>query len=469
MSNKDNCDKICLLEQELHRDDNKGNYLFPSDEYVYRKYSDQYNNHKEALRGYDPSNNRTQFDMKSICSPNDINCVNSLYGTVDILQFDNNESCKNITSRNELESIMKENFKNNKYKMRLDTDISDNYRESFVLRNDNNIGAYIQNELTPIYREDINNITSYDNTPLNYNYSGYRIKDNNYKANNSDCLPEFDLFRINDSEIIIDKDNEYNNDKIFGPLCCDKKQTTLIYNNQNDNKSVKKPDISINNEYNTKENILHNRYKDTNDITNIEQISDNLWNNKERFEGASNIDTSKHIYTCVLKAYAHALCDICLCNKDFAPWRINWVKMEENINKCGWNFEILDTSDADVAYVENKGEIMRFRIRDDKRFLPISIYTYVLCHELAHLANYNEYGHGPNFQRLMHLLEVAAYELGIIKPDKYPSTHSYTSNGTTILSKDSIKRELYDGIDEIVKHGGNIRFYSNLTNHIRNI
>ena len=427
------------------------------------------NEHKESLRGSDPANTRTQFDMDSVCSDDKNNSCYDMYYVNNVLQFDKNESCKNISSRNELTNVMKENFKNNKYKMRLDTDISDVYKEAFVLRNDNALGAYIQNELTPIYKDDMSNLSN--NTPIKYNYSGYRIKDNNYinyKRNNSDYLEEFDMFKINDSEIIFNKDNEYNTNNIYGPKCvsCYNKQK---YNTNKQRLNNNKRNRVINNDYDTQENIMHSAYKDAHNTTAIQKISNKLWNGKERFQGATNIDTTKHVYTSVLKAYAHALVNILQENKDFAPWKLNWVKMEQNINKCNWNFEILDSSDADVAYVENKGEVMKFRIRDDKRWLPISVYTYVLCHELAHLANYNEYGHGPNFQRLMHLLEVAAYELGIIKPEKYPTTNAYVSNGTTILSKDSIKRELYDGIDEIIKNGGNIRFYTNLMGHISSL
>ena len=185
-------------------------------------------------------------------------------------------------------------------------------------------------------------------------------------------------------------------------------------------------------------------------------------NNRETF---NNITTGRLLYKNVLQSYSIMLVNYLLTFDDFKPWLQYWRYLHKNLYKCNCTFEILKPNDKDVAYVQNKGEKMRFRIQDCKRFVPISVYTYVLCHELAHLANEHEYGHAQNFQDLMHLIELAAYELGIIKPEKYPY-NNYMSNDMVILSKGSIKQELIEGINLVVAKGANRKFYTDLANKI---
>lgn len=69
---------------------------------------------------------------------------------------------------------------------------------------------------------------------------------------------------------------------------------------------------------------------------------------------------------------------------------------------------------------------------------------------MAHVAN-EEIGHGNKFQELMHLIEVAAYMLQFIDLSKY-SDSTVHSNGQEILSRSSIKYELRDGIENLIRH-----------------
>ena len=202
----------------------------------------------------------------------------------------------------------------------------------------------------------------------------------------------------------------------------------------------------------------------TEKYTVISSTNDEV-NNEHNKENFSNITTGRLLYKHVLQSYSIMLVNFLSTFEDFKPWECYWKYLHKNLYKCNCMFEILKPNDKDVAYVQNKGEKMRFRIQDNYRFVPISIYTYVLCHELAHLANEHEYGHGQNFQDLMHLIELAAYELGIIKPEKYPEDN-YKSNDMVILSKGSIKQELIEGINLIVSKGANRKFYTDLANKI---
>ena len=182
-------------------------------------------------------------------------------------------------------------------------------------------------------------------------------------------------------------------------------------------------------------------------------------------ESFGNLETGRLLYKHILQAYTVMFINFLQSYSDFAPWMKYWNYLAKNVHKCKCDFRILKENDNDVAFVQNKGDSMAFRIRDMKRFVPIPIYTYVLCHELAHLANGDEWGHGQNFQDLMHLIEVAAYLLGVIKPDKYPD-NEYRSNNMPILSKYSINQELHQGVQLLVSRGANQKFYHDLLKKI---
>ncbi len=183
---------------------------------------------------------------------------------------------------------------------------------------------------------------------------------------------------------------------------------------------------------------------------------------KEKY--TNNGSMFKEMYINVLQTHANSLTNFVNNTSFFSPWKTDWKRLQTNLHKCNCLFEILDASDADVAYVENKGERMKFRIRDNDRYVALSVYMYVLIHELAHLAN-NEYGHGEKFQQLMHLLEVAGLMLKILNPKTYPEHKSLSSNGQTILSKNSIIDELNDGINILLSNNPG---YANEINQMRN-
>lgn len=258
----------------------------------------------------------------------------------------------------------------------------------------------------------------------------YNIKDDN------NMLNKFDKFYEGFDNEIISTDNQQNEKKLTDKYEYYYTKTDYIQDND----------------------LLEDINDDNNNITR-----------NETFVGATNYTTSTDNYLSVLLSQATSILCFVKRNKDFAPWMKYWDYLDKNIHKQGGQilFEQLDASDADVAYVQNKGEQMKFRIRDSSRFVPISIYTYVLIHEMAHLANGEEWGHGPNFQMLMHLMELAGYEIGILKVEKYPA-NPYYSGSTPILTKDSIKSELYDAIDVIISNNGNKKFYTDLKNKIAN-
>ena len=156
------------------------------------------------------------------------------------------------------------------------------------------------------------------------------------------------------------------------------------------------------------------------------------------------------MYTHILEARASAIVMYLLKDPSFKPWIKEWEFLQRNINKCNMDFKQLADDHEDVAYSLDKGKELSFRFRDKDRYLPLSVESYILAHEMAHVAN-EEIGHGNKFQELMHLIEVAAYMLQFIDLSKY-SDSTVHSNGQEILSRNSIKYELRDGIENLIRH-----------------
>ena len=156
------------------------------------------------------------------------------------------------------------------------------------------------------------------------------------------------------------------------------------------------------------------------------------------------------MYRHILEARASAIIMYLTKDPSFAPWSAEWEFLKRNISKCNMDFNQLADDHEDVAYSLDKGKELSFRFRDKDKYMPLSIESYVLAHEMAHVAN-KEVGHGEKFQELMHLIEVAAYMLQFIDLSKYPDSTVH-SNGQEILSRRSIKHELCDGIDNLINH-----------------
>jgi len=151
--------------------------------------------------------------------------------------------------------------------------------------------------------------------------------------------------------------------------------------------------------------------------------------------------TERHTYETyfqILKSRALAVMNFCIENPAYQPWKDNWKFLKSNIiNKNKLNFELLTRSDQDIAYVIEKGERICFRIHDKERYMPINIYQYVLYHEMSHMSTH-ELQHTPTFHKLLNLLSLAAYELGLIDLKRI-SKSIYTTNGAAILSAESLQ------------------------------
>ena len=141
------------------------------------------------------------------------------------------------------------------------------------------------------------------------------------------------------------------------------------------------------NRFRTKTNKVHVDIKKHN--------MSNVMRSKEGFENPIEKEAD-YMYLQALKIRASAVCKFLNDHASYKKWSSNWKLLEKNLKRNGLLFERLDDTDADIAYVINKGDKVKFRIRDEKRYVPLNIYQYVLYHEMAHMST-TELQHTPKF------------------------------------------------------------------------
>jgi len=204
---------------------------------------------------------------------------------------------------------------------------------------------------------------------------------------------------------------------------------------------------------------------DTDPIKKMDNIQ------KENFMGETSESFTHELnpridynYMTILQSRALCICNYLKNNKFYKNYINNWKLLEKNLYKSGYLFERLDDSDSDVAYVINKGEEIKFRVRDSKRYVPINIYQYVLYHEMAHMST-NELQHTQTFYKLMSIIVFAAFENGFINFDNIPNS-DYVSDGQPILSKKDIKNEIIEGAKLLFNTPENISYLQEIMKYL---
>lgn len=203
--------------------------------------------------------------------------------------------------------------------------------------------------------------------------------------------------------------------------------------------------------------------KQSMDSTN-EPSSMNSTNEKEGFSHPLN-PRLDYNYLRILQSRAMSLCYYMRNNKYYNKFSGNWKLLEKNLNRNNYLFERLEDSDTDIAYVINKGDEVKFRVRDSNSYVPINIYQYVLYHEMAHMST-NEKQHTPMFFKLMSVIILAAFENGFIRFDSLP-TSEYLSDGQPIVSKSNFKTEILEGAELLSDNEEGKKYFSLLTKHIK--
>lgn len=167
---------------------------------------------------------------------------------------------------------------------------------------------------------------------------------------------------------------------------------------------------------------------------------------KETFNKTS-LNDSDELYQELLRSYAVSLNHYLNNSSKYKKWKTNWKILDDNLTKTNLSVKRLDSKDKDVAYTQNKGDIIKFRWRDTDTYIPRSVFAYVLMHELTHQVFPMTFqGHGDPFPDMLCIMCVAGYELRIFDLKNIPKKTVY-SNGQEITSRGSLTSELLRGIE----------------------
>lgn len=210
--------------------------------------------------------------------------------------------------------------------------------------------------------------------------------------------------------------------------------------------------------------LMNKQLMDSTNDPSMFSTNDSSLSSKEGFSHPLN-PRLDYNYLRILQSRALSLCYYMRNNKYYNKFSGNWKLLEKNLNRNNYLFERLEDSDTDIAYVINKGDEVKFRVRDSNSYVPINIYQYVLYHEMAHMST-NEKQHTPMFFKLMSVIILAAFENGFIRFDSLP-TSEYLSDGQPIVSKSNFKTEILEGAELLSDNEEGKKYFSLLTKHIK--
>lgn len=189
-------------------------------------------------------------------------------------------------------------------------------------------------------------------------------------------------------------------------------------------------------------------------------------NIREPFSCATLNDTDD-LYKQMIRSYATAVSFYLNNNQKYKAWSENWKILDDNLRKTDLSVKRLKESDNEIAYTENKGEVIKFRWRDKKDYVSKNVFMYVVLHELTHqVFPPNITGHGGDFPNMLCIMCVAGIELDLFDLSAIPRDVVYTNN-QEICSRNSIYRELMNGIELLrAKNKGSNLYYDHLTEYI---
>ena len=157
-----------------------------------------------------------------------------------------------------------------------------------------------------------------------------------------------------------------------------------------------------------------------------------------------------NLYKELIRSYTKAVSFYLLNNNQYRHWAKNWNILKDNIEKRDLKVQRLSVDDKDVAYTQNKGELLCFRWKDETGYILKDVFVYVVLHELTHQAFPKTFiGHASPFPEMLSILCVAGFELQLFDLSKIPKQTVF-SNNQPITSRSSLRDEILSGI-EILK------------------
>lgn len=189
-------------------------------------------------------------------------------------------------------------------------------------------------------------------------------------------------------------------------------------------------------------------------------ISENFSSNSstENFVVKSSDNTLfDNLYKEMIRSYTKAVSFYVLNNHMYNHWINNWKILKDNIDKKDLRVERLSSNDKDVAYTQNKGELLCFRWKDKQGYVMKDVFVYVVLHELAHQCFPKTFiGHDNPFPEMLAILCVAGFELQLFDLTKIPK-EMVNSNGQPITSRTSLRDEILYGIELLKKYNSDVK------------
>ena len=193
------------------------------------------------------------------------------------------------------------------------------------------------------------------------------------------------------------------------------------------------------------------------------------WLGKEGFSSSNGFEsTANQVYKTTIKSTIMDIINILNSIECFDIERSKWIDMKHNLDRKNWNINILPPSDSDVAYSLNKGEELNFKSRDYSNYMPVKILTYVICHELAHVACNRERGHTETFTRTMYLLECAAFMANRLRPSTFPVNDVHISD-MDVVSRKVVVNELLIGFNILKSTGKNTEYIDSIIEYLHTL
>lgn len=163
-----------------------------------------------------------------------------------------------------------------------------------------------------------------------------------------------------------------------------------------------------------------------------------------------------NLYKEMIRSYTQAVSFYVLNNRMYSHWIKHWKILKDNIDKKDLRVERLSTNDKDVAYTQNKGELLCFRWKDKQGYVMKDVFVYVVLHELAHQCFPKTFiGHDNPFPEMLAILCVVGFELQLFDLAKIPK-EMVNSNGQPITSRTSLRDEILYGIELLKKYNTDV-------------
>lgn len=219
---------------------------------------------------------------------------------------------------------------------------------------------------------------------------------------------------------------------------------------------------------NTKKNVINSTTQNPETFKTSDGNSSKTSINQREYFSEPTLPDTDDLYKQMIRSYAKAVSFYLNNNDKYKHWKQNWEILEKNLIKSDLTIDRLQDHDDEIAYTENKGDIIKFRWRDKENYISKNVFMYVVLHELTHQVFPMTFrGHKDPFPDMLCIMCVAGLELDLFDLSSIPINTVYTNN-QPICSRNSVCNELMRGIEILRdKNKGSDVYYDHLTEYIK--